>query len=116
MVALDLDSGVWHVVDGTGGRGPTAAPGPRASGSAVVYQGDKIVLFGGYDGEDFLDVSGRARAHVAGEATRRRDVRALHARLLPRALLHVQDLWILHTVDPDTGGERARGRVCVCAE
>ena len=62
--ALDVDSMIWELIKPSGDE----APGPRASGSCVIIGGNKILIFGGYNGEDFL-----------------------------------QDLWILHTIDPITG-------------
>lgn len=52
VVALDLDKMAW--VDVSPAAGPR--PGVRASATFAVLEGDKLVLFAGYDGDDFLDV------------------------------------------------------------
>jgi hypothetical protein len=62
--ALDVDKMTWELIKPSGEE----APGSRASGSCVIIGGNKILIFGGYNGEDFL-----------------------------------QDMWILHTIDPETG-------------
>ena len=49
----ELDAFIFNV-------GPLA--GPRAS-STMVALGDKLVIFGGYDGEEFMDVSRAATCH-----------------------------------------------------
>ena len=49
VVALDLDTLRWTTINAPGER-----PGVRASGSACVISGERILAFGGYDGSDFL--------------------------------------------------------------
>ena len=49
VVALDLDTTQWVTVTT---QGPV--PGPRASATLTAFDGDKLLLFGGYDGEEFL--------------------------------------------------------------
>ena len=49
--ALNLTSHVWEAVQPLHGT----APPPRASGTWHCVGGDKLLLFGGYDGESFLD-------------------------------------------------------------
>ena len=54
MAALNLDTHTWEPV--VSADGPLApAPGPRASGTFTTLEDDKIVLFGGYNGEIFLN-------------------------------------------------------------
>lgn len=71
MSALDVDTNVWHTVvatpnsdaaaatasnsaGGSAGSGGGDQPSRRASSSLAVVDGDKICVFGGYDGEQFL--------------------------------------------------------------
>lgn len=53
-MALNLDKHEWEQVVSCDGPG-APAPGPRASGTFTVLEDDKIVLFGGYNGEEFLN-------------------------------------------------------------
>ena len=64
VVALDLDTMSWVAIAPPGPR-----PGARASSTLAVLEGDKLVLFAGYDGDDFLDVraGGALRAHAWSE-------------------------------------------------
>ena len=50
IVSLDLDTLAWEILR-PGGSGP----GPRASATMIAIDGDKLALFGGYDGTDFLN-------------------------------------------------------------
>lgn len=50
VVVLDLTSMTWTQVVCEGEK-----PGVRASGSACVLDDDRMLVFGGYDGTDFLD-------------------------------------------------------------
>lgn len=54
VVALNLEKHEWEQVVSCDGPG-APAPGPRASGTFTVLEDDKIVLFGGYNGEEFLN-------------------------------------------------------------
>lgn len=50
-VCLNLDTLVWEEIK----LEDDVKPGFRASGAAAIIHKDKVVVFGGYDGEDFLD-------------------------------------------------------------
>jgi hypothetical protein len=79
-------------------------PGPRASATMMLYDGDKLVVFGGYNGQEFLNV-GRVLAGllVAAGSPQTLHARATVAAPFPRLALLLQDLWVLHTLHASTG-------------
>ncbi len=52
IFTLNVDTWLWEAASFPPGQ---PAPRERASGSTVVLEGDRMLLFGGYDGEAFLD-------------------------------------------------------------
>ncbi|RYG52110.1 hypothetical protein EON67_01945 [archaeon] len=77
MLHVRADTAEWEHISMAEG----AMPGPRASGACCVVDDDKILLFGGYDGVEFLDVRACALCMPPTAAAQGSPARAsMHAR------------------------------------